>query len=149
MDVVFKSADASHVDLLVEMVREFYVDGQYPFDEQTVISALHQILGDASLGRVYLALSDGEAVGYVVLTLGFSLEYQGRDAFIDEIYVRESYRGRGIGQRVVQFIEGVCRELEVRALHLEVERANTNAQAVYRKAGFTDHDRFLLTKRID
>jgi ribosomal protein S18 acetylase RimI-like enzyme len=36
----------------------------------------------------------------------------------------------------------------VRALHLEVERANTEAQAFYHKAGFADHDRYLLTKQM-
>jgi ribosomal protein S18 acetylase RimI-like enzyme len=34
-------------------------------------------------------------------------------------------------------------------LHLEVERANTAAQGVYRRAGFKDHDRYLLTKWLD
>ena len=46
----------------------------------------------------------------------------------------------------VGFAEGVCRGRGVRALHLEVERENTRAQSIYRRAGFVDHDRYLLTK---
>jgi len=38
--------------------------------------------------------------------------------------------------------------LGVHALHLEVVRENTIAHAVYRKFGFEEHDRFLLTKVI-
>jgi hypothetical protein len=34
----------------------------------------------------------------------------------------------------------------VRALHLEVERRNTRARRVDRRAGFFDHDRFLMTR---
>lgn len=94
-------------------------------------------------------LAGGDVAGYIVLTLGFSLEYHGRDALIDEIYVREDYRGRGIGTRGLEFIEGICRELEVKALHLAVERANRNAQAVYRRAGFVEHDRYLMTKWVE
>jgi ribosomal protein S18 acetylase RimI-like enzyme len=45
-------------------------------------------------------------------------------------------------------LEEACRSLEVQALHLEVERANTKAQAFYHKVGFEDHDRYMLTKRI-
>ncbi len=149
MEITFKSADASHIDLLVEMMREFYVHEHLPLDEPAALSALRQILADASLGRAYLMLSGADVAGYIVLTFGFSLEYHGRDALIDEIYVRESYRGRGIGKRGIQFVEGVCREHEVRALHLEVARANTNAQAVYRRAGFIDHDRYLMTKWVE
>lgn len=93
-------------------------------------------------------LSDKEVAGYIVLTFGFSLEYHGRDALVDEIYLRERFRGQGTGTRGLQFIEGVCRELGIRALHLEVERANIIAQSVYRRAGFVDHDRYLLTKLV-
>jgi ribosomal protein S18 acetylase RimI-like enzyme len=37
----------------------------------------------------------------------------------------------------------------VRALHLEVERANTAAQGLYRKFGFADHERYLFTRWIE
>lgn len=146
LEITFKSADAGDVDLLAEFVREFYEFDGHGFDEGVARPALRQILSDHSLGRVWLIEVDGSAVGYVVLTLGFSLMYLGRDAFVDEIYVRENYRGRGVGRRGLEFVEGVCRELGVRALHLEVGRANANAQAVYRRAGFADHDSFLMTK---
>jgi ribosomal protein S18 acetylase RimI-like enzyme len=84
----------------------------------------------------------------LALTLGYSFEFGGYDAFIDEVYIRESQRGRGIGKLALQMAEDECRALEVRALHLEVERENTNAQALYRKVGFVDHNRYLMTKRI-
>ncbi|HYP53210.1 MAG TPA: GNAT family N-acetyltransferase, partial [Pyrinomonadaceae bacterium] len=66
-----------------------------------------------------------------------------------EFYLREEARGRGAGRRALEFVEGECRALGVRALHLEVERVNTNAQNLYRRCGFKDHDRYLLTKRVD
>src|SRR5262249_28930406 len=103
-------------------------------------------LNNDSLGRVWLIHVGEEAVGYVVLTLGFSLEFHGRDAFIDELYVRASHRRQGVGTRTLQFIEEVCPTLGVQALHLEVARTNTPAQNFYRKIGFVDHDRYLLTK---
>jgi ribosomal protein S18 acetylase RimI-like enzyme len=84
--------------------------------------------------------------GYLVLTFGFSLEFGGRDALIDELYVRENFRGRGLGRASLVLAAEVCREEGIRALHLEVDRVNTRAQGVYRQAGFRDHDRYLLTK---
>ena len=97
---------------------------------------------------MWLIKAGDEAIGYVALTLGYSLEYHGRDAFIDEIYIRESHRGKGAGARPIKFVEAACRSLEVQALHLEVERANIKARAFYHKVGFEDHDRYLLTKWI-
>lgn len=148
METIFKPADTSHVDILIAMMREFYAHEHLAFDERATPAALRQLLSDASCGRVYLMLAGVDVVGYIVLTFGFSLEFHGRDALVDEIYIKENYRGRGIGKQALQFIESVCRELGVHALHLEVERANTTAQAVYRKSGFQDHDRYLLTKRV-
>jgi ribosomal protein S18 acetylase RimI-like enzyme len=95
-----------------------------------------------------LIRAEAEAIGYLVLTLGYSIECGGRDAFIDEVYLRVEYRGQGIGRQTIAFVETQCRALGVRALHLEVARDNTNAYALYRKVGFVDHDRYLMTKRI-
>jgi GNAT superfamily N-acetyltransferase len=148
MKITFKIAERADIETLLEFMRGYYEFDHLPFDEQVARAALTKFVGDESLGRIWLIAYEGEAVGYLVLTLGYSLEYGGCDAFVDEVYIRESHRGRGIGQRTLTFAEDACRSLGVRALHLEVERANTNAHGLYRKAGFIDHDRYLMTKRI-
>jgi ribosomal protein S18 acetylase RimI-like enzyme len=146
METYFRPAAPSDADALVEMMRALYEHDRTPFDEPAHRAALAQLFADDSYGVVYLLLSGGAAAGYVVVTFGFSLEFRGRDAFIDELFVRGEFRGRGLGASALRFAEGVCRERGVRALHLEVERANAGAQSVYRRAGFKDHDRYLLTK---
>ena len=146
MEPSFRPANHRDADALVEMMRGLYEHDRSPFDEPEHRAALAHLLANDSYGLVYLLLSDEEVAGYVVITFGFSLEFRGRDAFIDELFVRDEFRGRGLGNAAVRFAEGVCRERGVCALHLEVERANTRAQSVYRKSGFKDHDRYLLTK---
>jgi ribosomal protein S18 acetylase RimI-like enzyme len=148
MDTSFKIATRADTDLLVRFMLELYEHDQLPFDEPAARRALEKILHDHALGRVWLIQDGDQAIGYAVLTLGYSLEYHGRDAFIDEIYISASHRGKDIGAQAIQFVEEACRALEVQALHLEVERANTQAQAFYHKAGFQDHERYLLTKWI-
>ena len=146
MEPIFKSATSDDLTRLLVFMREFYQYEHLAFDEAIAHTALSKLLGHESFGRVWMIYLDDEAIGYVVLTLGYSLEFHGRDAFIDELYIRESHRGHGIGMKAIKFAEEACRTLGVEALHLEVERANTRAQAVYHKAGFADHDRYLLTK---
>jgi GNAT superfamily N-acetyltransferase len=148
MNTTFRIAARADIDLLVRFMRELYEHDRLPLDEPAARQALERILHDHLLGRVWLIYDSEQAIGYVVLTLGYSLEYHGRDAFIDEIYLRASHRGKGIGTQIIEFVEEVCRNLEVRTLHLEVERANTKAQAFYHKVGFEDHDRYLLTKLL-
>ena len=146
MELSFRLAGEADIDLLAGLMRQFYAIDRYPFDEQIVRTALAKLIGDHSLGRVWL-INDGEAaIGYIVLTFSYSLEFHGRDAFVDEFFVQAGDRGRGVGTKAMQFVDEACRELGVQALHLEVERANVAAQALYRKFGFADHDRYLMTK---
>lgn len=83
-------------------------------------------------------------LGYIVLTFGYSLEMGGRDAFIDELFLIETVRGKGIGKRVMELIQAEARRLGVHALHLEVGRENERAQRVYRVAGFQARQNFFL-----
>ncbi len=149
MEPSFRLADPSDADALVEMMRGLYEHDRTPFDEPGHRAALAQLFADESYGLPCLILLGAEVAGYVVITFGFSLEFRGRDAFIDELFVKDEFRGRGLGAAAILFAEGVCRERGVRALHLEVERGNDAAQRVYRRAGFADHDRYLLTKWVE
>jgi GNAT superfamily N-acetyltransferase len=148
MEATFRLADPTDMGLLVEFMREYYEFDHLPFNEPLAHAALRNLLSNDSLGRIWLIYAEDQAIGYVVLTLGYSLEYQGRDAFIDELYLRSAYRGQGIGTQSLQFVERAARSLGVRALHLEVERKNTAAQAFYRQEGFADHNRYLMTKLL-
>ncbi|HEU0055537.1 MAG TPA: GNAT family N-acetyltransferase [Longimicrobium sp.] len=148
-ETTFELATAADTETLVPMIREFYAYEGLAFDETRVRDALGQLLGDARLGRVWIVRAGGEAAGYVVLTFGFSLEFAGRDAFLDELFLREAHRGGGLGRRAIETAAEACRALGIRALHLEVERHNSAAQEFYRRMGFTDHDRYLLTRWLD
>jgi ribosomal protein S18 acetylase RimI-like enzyme len=148
-ETTLEIATPGNADELVPLIREFYAYEHLRYEETRVRVALGQLLTDERLGRVWVVRRAGEAVGYVVLTFGFSLEFGGRDAFLDELFVREEHRGGGIGRRAIETAAAACRQAGVRALHLEVERKNEAAQGFYRRLGFTDHDRYLLTRWMD
>ena len=82
----------------------------------------------------------------MILTLGYSFEFRGRDAFIDELYIEPEFRRRGLGRRALEFVEEKARALGVNALHLEVDRGNDPAMELYRRTGYENHGRRLLTK---
>ena len=66
----------------------------------------------------------------------------------EKLFVKEGYRGKGIGTRALEFLKDIARLMGVTALRLEVERKNASAHGLYRKAGFEDQDRHLMTNRI-
>jgi GNAT superfamily N-acetyltransferase len=148
MEPTFQVAELAELETLLEFVHEYYEFDQHTYNRDAARVALDRLLHAPELGRIWLICDGPTPIGYVVLTLGYSIEYHGRDAFVDELFIRASHRGRGIGAQTFVFLEQVCRGLEVRALHLEVERHNTGAQQFYRKIGFYDQDRYLMTRLI-
>jgi ribosomal protein S18 acetylase RimI-like enzyme len=129
-------------------MREYYAFDGHGFEEAKAHVALIALLRDANLGRVWLILDGAGAVGYVALCFGYSLEWLGRDAFIDELYLLEEYRRRSWGRKTIEFVEEAARSAGVRTLHLEVVRDNTAALEIYRKLGFGAHDSTFLSKWI-
>jgi len=128
-------------------MREYYAFDGHGFDEQKARIALTTLLRDANLGQAWLILDGDIAAGYIVLCFGYSLEWLGRDAFVDEFYLREEFRGRGWGRKAMEFVEDAAREAGIRALHLEVVKQNKSAQ-LYRQLGFHEHESKFLTKWI-
>jgi ribosomal protein S18 acetylase RimI-like enzyme len=149
MHPTLRLATESDADLLLEFMREYYAFDGHGFDPPKARAALLGLLRDPSLGRVWLISTGQQVAGYVVLTLGYSLEFLGRDAFLDEFYLRENYRGQGLGRKALELVEEAARSLQVRALHLEAVRRNQAAQHFYRKLGFKDREHYLMTKWIN
>ena len=148
MTVNYRVAAIADLTLLLELVQEFHKTEKLAFDEKLDRDVLANFLADASLGQLWLIQQEDEAIGYIILTLGYSLEYRGRDAFIDEFYIRPNYRGQGIGSQTLAFVEDACRVWGVQALHLEVDFENSDAQRLYRRVGYQRHNRFLMTKNL-
>jgi ribosomal protein S18 acetylase RimI-like enzyme len=148
--VTFRPATKEDEANLLRMMRKLAEQepGAYYFDEPVVRRLLHEFLANPNLGRVWIFSESAAPAGYIVLTLGYSFEYHGRDAFVDELYVESQYRRRGIARQALQFVEEQAREMEVQAIHLEVDHGNDPALELYRGSGYEDHDRYVMTKRL-
>ena len=143
-----KPASRGDAALLVDLMAEFYAETHHPLNREQAGEAFHALLADDRLGRVWLIRLDGQDVGYVVLTLGFSMEYGGRDGVVDDLFIRAPFRGAGLGTAAVEEVRRVATELGVRALHLMVDEENVPAQTVYRRAGFVPAALQLLTLKL-
>jgi ribosomal protein S18 acetylase RimI-like enzyme len=144
----FREATLQDEAALVPMMRALDEHEPYAiqFDESAVRMAFRQFLSLPSFGRVWLLYESPALAGYIVLTIGFSFEFHGHDAFIDELYIVPAYRRRGFARQALAFVEQRAREMVVNAIHLEVDHGNDSALELYRRSGYRDHRRFLMTK---
>ena len=140
-------ATPADIDVLLALMQEYYAHDHLAFRREQASDALGALLASPALGEVWLIEIAGQAIGYLALTFGFSLECGGRDAFIDELFLRASHRGQGAGTRAIRHALSRCAELGIRAVRLEVMRHNPDALRLYTRLGFEEHDRYLLTHR--
>ncbi len=141
-------ASLEDIDHLAALMAAFYRESRYPFDAPRAIAAFKRLLSDDALGLCWLIEDDSQAVGYIAVSFTFSLEYFGAAAFVEDLYVVEAYRRRGLGKRALAAAEAECRRRGVLALHLEVGTDNAAGAQLYEQAGFESTDRRLLNKRL-
>ena len=145
----FRVAEASDAERLLDFMQAYYAFDGHGYDREKALAALIALLQNSSFGRAWLILDGDSPVGYAVLCFGYSLEWLGRDAFVDEFYLREEYRGRGWGKKSMAFLEDAARGFGVRTLHLEVMQGNSAAFHLYETIGFHKHQSTFLSKWID
>jgi GNAT superfamily N-acetyltransferase len=146
MNVLFQLVSGQDMPTLLELMREFYPQQKMYLDEKAATAAAQTLMNGPDLGEVYFIFRGADLAGYFVLTFCFSLEFHGKFALLDELYIRDAFRRQKLGQAVVAFAEGRCRETGITALRLEVGQQNAAAHALYRAAGLTQDERFLFTK---
>jgi len=140
----FKNITSSDIDTIVLLMRDFYAIDNYPIDLEKSKQLFKTFIKNENLGKSWLIYHNNEVVGYVILTFIFSFEYGGSIAFLDELYLSENARGKGIGKATLQFIQTEALKLKLKIIYLEVEGHNENAQKLYLAHDFAVHHRKLM-----
>jgi len=130
------------------MMEQFNAFEQIPWNAEAKERALRTLLGSRSLGVVALLHDDRGSVGYFLVTWGFDLEWDGRDAFLTELYIVPGARGRGLGAGALEAAEALSREHGARALHLMYRTENVAAGRLYLGHGYTSPPRVFLSKAL-
>ena len=150
MEITLRDAKKDDLPLLLTYQRAYYAHDRIAFDEPAARAALEGLLDHPERGRIWLVCLGAGPIGYVVLVFGYSLEFHGRDGFLDELYLEAASRGRGLGTRTMKAVERFARREGLRAIHLEVMHDNARAQGLYESLGFEGRRQaFMMSKRLD
>jgi ribosomal protein S18 acetylase RimI-like enzyme len=110
-------------------------------------AALDQLLRNPGIGCAWLIERDGAAIGYAIVTFGYDLEFNGRDATLTELWIDPGARGGGAGGEAIALLEPELRARGVHALHLQV-RPDNPAFRLYQRSGFIASPRTVMTRRL-
>ena len=144
----FKPLEIADIEVITQMMQDFYAIDNYPMDIEVTKNLFQEFISNEHLGKSWLIYSENEIVGYIILTFIFSFEYGGKIAFVDELFIKETARGKGIGKEAIQFIQSEVPKLSLKLLYLEVEPHNENAQKLYLAHDFELHNRKLMKYKV-
>ena len=142
--ITFEPLKSTKIEIAVELMQQFYAIDNYPIDVDVTKNLFEEFIANDNLGKCWLILADHEIVGYVIITYIFSFEYKGKLAFFEELFIRESARGQGIGKLAIYFVKQQSRFQNVKMMYLEVENHNEIAQKLYLANDFVIHNRKIM-----
>ena len=120
---------------VIEMMRVFYTspavlsngsDEIFKADFDNCVSECPYLEG-------YIFEDAGNIQGYSMVAKSFSTEFGKPCIWIEDLYIKNEYRGQGIGSKFLRFIEKKYHDAVFR---LEAEEENERAVAVYKKCGY-------------
>ena len=144
----FKPLEIADISIITQMMQDFYAIDNYPMDVEVAKTLFQEFISNEHLGKSWLIYSENEIAGYIILTFIFSFEYGGKIAFVDELFIKETARGKGFGKEAIQFIQQEVPKLKLKLLYLEVEPHNENAQKLYLAHDFELHNRKLMKYKV-
>jgi PhnO protein len=93
----------------------------------------------------YLILHDGKKCGFVSIYFHVLLHHMGVSAEIQELYIEELFRGKGIGKEVISFLYSVAKERNAVLLEVCTNKKRLGSQEFYKKMGFNEsHYKYTL-----
>ncbi len=138
------------VEDLLRLMKAMQQDDPWavPFEVDQVRKTLEELLSNPNLGLVWFIEEDERRIGYIVMGFDYSIEFGGRNAWIDEFFVEREWRGRGIGAQVLTAFEEAARQAGASAMHLGVSQGN-RAIELYRRHGFREHQGIAMVKLLE
>ena len=136
MEFIIRDMAEQDKESVLAMMRVFYASPAVLSNgsEEIFKSDIENCLHNRQYLEGYIFEHDRQLLGYGMIAKSFSTEFGKRCIWIEDLYVKEQYRGAGIGSA---FLEFVARKYEDCILRLEVEEENQRAIHVYQKCGFS------------
>lgn len=120
---------------VLEMMRVFYASPAVLSNgsEEIFEADFAACISDSPFLEGYILENAEDIQGYAMVAKSFSTEFGKPCIWIEDIYVKDAYRGFGIGSRFLKFIASKYPDA---ILRLEVEAENERAVNVYQQCGF-------------
>ncbi len=110
---------------------------------EKAMQAINMTIAPDSQSRLVLAEEDGSLLGLALLNVGISLRIGTRYLWLNELYVKNSFRNKGIGKKILLYIIHWAEHEDIKAIELETGVNNSVTKHIYQSLGFYE----IVSKR--
>ena len=121
---------------LLELVRKQFDEHAIHYEAKECRSAVETAPLNEELGLFILAKEGHAPIGFAAISFAWTLEHGGKSAWLDELYVLPSHRGRSIGSALLESVFVEVEAAGCQAIDLEVDEEHRQAERLYTRKGF-------------
>ncbi|HER63365.1 MAG TPA: GNAT family N-acetyltransferase [Desulfobacteraceae bacterium] len=145
--VIIRAAVSSDIDALTSLLQIlFSIEDDFVFNEIYQRRGL-QMMIDFKQACILVAEVNGRVVGMCSGQLTLSTAEGGPALLVEDMVVREEYRGKGIGSRLMEEIARWGQKKDANRLQLLADRNNSSALEFYKKTGWRVTGLICMRKR--
>lgn len=149
MSGAVRTARPGDVPDVLALVRELATYEREPDAVETTEQMLHDALfGPSPVASCHVAVLDGQVVGMALWYVTFSTWKGVPGLWLEDLYVRESARGTGLGRALLQTLAAVCVERGYARFEWWVLDWNAPAIGFYASLGAVPQDEWTV-HRVD
>ncbi len=132
---------------LLPLVAAFHEHQGFGTSPEHQHNAVLPLLEGSPHGAIWLIGPRRAPVGYVVVSFGWSIEYGGMDAIVDELFVRSAVRKRGMGSDALNGLAKALKDGGIKALHLETDQGDETLKRFYQRCKFETREGYAYMSR--
>lgn len=142
-------ATTQDLEAVLSLLEEYHrQEGLRKHSKERIRAVLEDLFESPHRGKILLAEEENEVVGYALVVRRPSFEWASEVAVLDEIFVKGKARDRGLGRRMISYIEEYAASEGLPAVTLEVGAENFDAKEFYRSVGFDRVDREIYARTV-
>ena len=138
---MIREIKAQDKDIFVQMAKEFYkseaVISEIP--TQNILNTFDEVNSNSPYAKAYIIEHDGDTAGYALIGITYSNEAGGLVVWVEEIFIKENYRGLGLGSEFLSYVEQEFGD-KAKRFRLEISHDNDSAQRLYERKGYQPLD---------
>ena len=137
MEIAIRKMQRGDEKFVIDLMREFFnspatiTNGS----EKIFAANVKNCLDDSICAEGFVFVDGEKIIGYAITARSYSTEFGGECIWLEDIFIKENYRGCGVGTKFIQHVKKLFPD---KILRLEAEPDDVKLLNFYKRFGFKE-----------